>query len=92
MRPEDVGVPETTLVLGKHSGRHAVQKRCDQLGISLGRQDLDDVYRRLMALADLKKHITDEDLLAVVRDVVGAAPLAAPRDGTTHEAGYGFGV
>jgi 2-isopropylmalate synthase len=90
MRPEDVGVPATTLVLGKHSGRHALQKRCDQLGLSLGRQELDDVYRRLMALADLKKHIADEDVLAIVRDVVGAAPLAAPV--APHEAGYGFGV
>jgi 2-isopropylmalate synthase len=50
MRPEDVGVPETTLVLGKHSGRHAVQKRCDQFGLTLSRQDLDQVYRRMVTL------------------------------------------
>ena len=41
MRPEDVGVPQATLVLGKHSGRHAVQKRCEQLGLTLERQELD---------------------------------------------------
>ena len=41
MRPEDVGVPQTTLVLGKHSGRHAVQTACEQLGLSLSRRDLD---------------------------------------------------
>jgi 2-isopropylmalate synthase len=46
MRPDDVGVPATTLVLGKHSGRHAVQKRCEQLGLTLSRQDLDLVYRK----------------------------------------------
>ena len=58
MRPEDVGVPETTLVLGKHSGRHAVQKRCEQLGLTLSRHDLDEVYRRMVALADRKKHVS----------------------------------
>src|ERR1043165_3497442 len=52
MRPEDVGVPETTLVLGKHSGRHAVARRCEQLNVTLSRQDLDQVYRRMVALAD----------------------------------------
>ncbi len=41
MRPEDVGVPQTTLVLGKHSGRHAVQKNCERLGLTLSRHDLD---------------------------------------------------
>jgi 2-isopropylmalate synthase len=91
MRPEDVGVPATTLVLGKHSGRHAVQKRCEQFGLSLSRQDLDQVYRRLVTLADTQKHVTDDDLRAIVFDVSGvtAAPMG-PEIG--HESGYGFGV
>jgi len=91
MRPEDVGVPGTSLVLGKHSGRHAVQKRCEQLGLSLSRQDLDQVYRRMVTLADAQKHVTDKDLGAIVFDVCGLA--AAPMGHETgHESGYGFGV
>ena len=91
MRPEDVGVPQTTLVLGKHSGRHAVQKRCEQLGLTLSRQDLDQVYRRMVAMADVKKHIADDDLEQIVCDVCGLPrPQRASEHG--HEAGYGFGV
>ncbi len=59
-------MPQTTLVLGKHSGRHAVQKRCDSSGLTLSRRDLDDVYRRMVAVADTQKHISDEDLLDIV--------------------------
>jgi 2-isopropylmalate synthase len=93
MRPEDVGVPQTTLVLGKHSGRHAVQKRCESFGVSLSRHDLDQVYRRMVALADTKKHITDEDLLAIVAEVSGIAIAHEwHRDTAVQEAGYGFGV
>jgi 2-isopropylmalate synthase len=90
MRPEDVGVPQTTLVLGKHSGRHAVQKRCEQLGLTLSRHDLDQIYRRMVTLADIKKHVADDDLWAIVVEVCGAAAVPSARDG--QEAGYGFGV
>src|SRR5918995_5497817 len=62
MSPEDVGVPDTTLVLGKHSGRHAVQKRCEDLGFTLTRQELDSVYRRMIAMADQGKTIQDGDI------------------------------
>jgi 2-isopropylmalate synthase len=92
MRPEDVGVPATTLVLGKHSGRHAVQKRCEQFGLTLSRQDLDVVYRRMVTLADAKKHVSDEDLLAIAFEVSGRAPAPDTREAVTQEAGYGFGV
>jgi 2-isopropylmalate synthase len=92
MRPEDVGVPETTLVLGKHSGRHAVARRCEQLGVTLSRQDLDQVYRRLVALADTQKHVTDDDLRAIVFDVSGSAPGPGAADHASESAGYGFGV
>jgi 2-isopropylmalate synthase len=93
MRPEDVGVPQTTLVLGKHSGRHAVQKRCEQLGVTLSRHDLDETYRRMVALADARKRVTDQDLREIVEAVCGSA--LRPREGADallHEAGYGFGV
>jgi len=93
MRPEDVGVPRTTLVLGKHSGRHAVQKRCEQHGMTLSRHDLDEVYRRMVALADQKKHVTDEDLMEIAVDVCRTSVTGSRvRDNVAHEAGYGFGV
>jgi 2-isopropylmalate synthase len=93
MRPEDVGVPCTTLVLGKHSGRHAVQKRCEHFGLSLSRHDLDEVYRRMVAMADTKKQIDDEDLLAIAAEVSGIVLAHEWHRDTPHqEAGYGFGV
>ena len=91
MRPEDVGVLQTTLVLGKHSGRHAVQKRCEQLGYTLSRQDLDAVYLRMTTLADTQKHIHDTDLDTIVADVSGA-PRRTVTEPSAPEAGYGFGV
>ena len=69
MSPADVGVPQTTLVLGKHSGRHAVKHRCEAIGHTLTRLELDQVYRRIIALCDAQKTITDDDLLSVIQDV-----------------------
>jgi 2-isopropylmalate synthase len=77
MRPEDVGVLETKLVLGKHSGRHAVQKRCEAMGFTLTRQQLDDVYRRMISLADEKKAVLDDDLRLIAVAVCGAAKTYA---------------
>ena len=69
MSPADVGVPMTTLVLGKHSGRHAVRHRCDAIGLTLTRLELDQVYRLIIARADHQKTIGDDDLIAVVHEV-----------------------
>jgi 2-isopropylmalate synthase len=98
MRPEDVGVPATTLVLGKHSGRHAVQHRVQQLGLELSRLELDRLYRRMVALADQQKTVTDAELVQIVTDL-RAQPEASPatpgmhRQGPgTEEVGYGHGV
>ena len=66
MRPADVGVAQSTLVLGKHSGRHAVKQRCKQLGFDLSRLELDRVYREMIDLADEQKTVEDTDLLAIV--------------------------
>jgi 2-isopropylmalate synthase len=90
MRPEDVGVPRTTLVLGKHSGRHAVQKRCEQLGYELSRQHLDQCYRQMTQLADTQKHVTDADLETIIVAVSGQRRIQ--RELAAHESGYGFGV
>ena len=65
MRPEDVGIAETTLVLGKHSGRHALRQRLEALGHTLDDEALDSVFKRFKALADRKRDIRDEDLEAL---------------------------
>ena len=69
MRAEDVGAPWNPLVLGKHSGRHAVQKRCAALGFALEGEALVDVYRALMAVADDRKTISDDDIREAVAAV-----------------------
>lgn len=68
MRPEDVGL-KTSLVLGKHSGRHALQARCKQLKVTLSRLELDRAYRDVIALADTEKVITDNALLEIVERI-----------------------
>ena len=68
MRPEDVGVSSTNLVLGKHSGRHALSKRLAELGHSLDEVELEKAFIRFKELADRKKIITDLDLDALVAD------------------------
>ncbi|HEX4406993.1 MAG TPA: 2-isopropylmalate synthase [Polyangia bacterium] len=67
--PKSVGVPESRLVLGKHSGRHALKARCEELGVSLDREQLDEVYQRFSVLADNKKGLLDEEILALARGV-----------------------
>src|ERR1700759_287959 len=70
MEPKSVGVPESRLVLGKHSGRHALKARCEHLGFKLSREELDEVYRRFTALADRKKGVMNEEIAALVTEVV----------------------
>src|SRR6184192_1147001 len=66
MTPESVGVPTNELVLGKHSGRHALALRFEELGYSLDANELDGVYRRFTDLADRKKRIYDQDLISLI--------------------------
>jgi 2-isopropylmalate synthase len=74
IRPEMVGIPRSTLVLGKHSGRHGLQRRFSDLGYDLGEEQLNEVYREFIALADRKREILDEDLLALLHDSFHDAP------------------
>jgi len=99
MRPEDVGV-KTTMVLGKHSGRHAVQKRAEELGHTLSRFELDRAYRRMIALADRQKHVSDAELQAIIEEM-RAEERARDRQAEAEawtmapggaEVGYGHGV
>jgi len=66
MTPQSVGVPDSTLVLGKHSGRHALAIRCEQLGHQFDRRELDDLYKRFVALADRIKQVRDHHLLELI--------------------------
>ena len=84
MRPADVGVAHSTLVLGKHSGRHAVKQRCAQLGVELSRLELDRVYRAMIDLADRRKTIEDIDLSAIVEQVRARPPEGASQPAGQH--------
>ncbi len=68
MRPETVGVPESRLVLGKHSGRHAFRVRLEQMGYHLPPDAFEEAFRRFKALCDRKKYVTDFDLEALMAD------------------------
>ncbi len=68
MTPESVGIKTNRLVLGKHSGRHALGKKLADLGYPLSRPELDRAYARFIEIADQKKEIFDEDLIAIVHD------------------------
>ena len=78
MTPKSVGVPDSRLVLGKHSGRHALSIRCEQLGYQFDRRALDDIYRRFVRLADKIKHVEDHHLLELIRDTHKPAASATP--------------
>jgi 2-isopropylmalate synthase len=94
------------MVLGKHSGRHALKTRCEALGIVPARHELDDLYRRMIALADRQKVVHDRDLVSLwsamkrapaarpSHHVVPIRPAAhrAEEAPAAEEAGYGYGV
>ncbi len=70
MNPEDVGVEESTLLLTSRSGRHALENRLKHLGYKLTKKQLDDMFVRFKALADKKRYVFDDDLLALVEEEV----------------------
>ena len=70
MTPESVGLTKSTLVMGKHSGRHAFKAKLNELGFELGDNALNDAFRRFKDLADRKKDVYDEDIVALVDDEI----------------------
>jgi 2-isopropylmalate synthase len=74
MRPEDVGFGETMLVLGKHSGRHALESRLHKLNYKLDAKELDKVFTNFKVLADKKKEVFDDDLIALVDNEIASTP------------------
>ncbi|HEV8209046.1 MAG TPA: 2-isopropylmalate synthase [Vicinamibacterales bacterium] len=94
MKPEDVGQSVSSrLVLGRHSGRHAVQSRCETLGFTLTHEEVGDVYRAVISLGEHRKAIGDGDLRRIVDRVrTPAAAAAAASTAHVETVGYGHGV
>jgi len=76
INPKSVGVPESRLVLGKHSGRHALKNRCEDLGLHLTAAELDLVYEQMTALADNKKGLMDDEIAAMAAQSVADSKAA----------------
>jgi 2-isopropylmalate synthase len=74
MTPESVGVKTNSIVLGKHSGRHALSKKYEEMGYTLSRPELDKAYKLFTKLADQKKEIFEEDLMAILQDGIAQIP------------------
>jgi 2-isopropylmalate synthase len=70
MTPESVGLGKSTLVMGKHSGRHAFKMKLKELGFDIGDNALNEAFRRFKDLADRKKDIFDEDIVALIDDEI----------------------
>src|ERR1700760_2243038 len=76
MEPKSVGVPESKLVLGKHSGRHALAKRCEDLGAPLNKEQLDVMYHRFTAMADRKKGLRNDEIVKLAQEIIAEAKSA----------------
>ena len=79
MEPTSVGVPESRLVLGKHSGRHALVKRCADLGVKLDKVQLDVMYDRFTEAADRKKGLRNDEIAALAKEVVEQSKSAVAK-------------
>jgi 2-isopropylmalate synthase len=74
MKPEDIGIPQSKLVLGKHSGRHAFKLRLQDLGYELSESDMNSAFEKFKRLSDQKKYIFDEDIETLVSQEVSKVP------------------
>lgn len=74
MTPQSVGIPSSTLVMGKHSGRHALRKKFEELGYELTAEELERAYFFFTKLADQKKEVYDEDLITIIHDGMKIIP------------------
>jgi 2-isopropylmalate synthase len=92
MRPHDVGQTSEQLVLGRHSGRHAVQRRCETLGLSLTSDELALVYHAVITMGEHRKSVGDGDLKRIVDRVRGGGGPAPSGSTPPETVGYGHGV
>jgi 2-isopropylmalate synthase len=76
MRPEDVGITESRVVLTARTGRHGLRDRLEKLGYALSQEELNQAYQRFLAVADKKQEVFDEDLVAILHDEIHPAPGA----------------
>ncbi len=74
MKPEEVGWTGTNLVIGKHSGKHATEKLLRDAGYELNEEQINKIMKKIKALADKKKELTREDIMAIAADIAGALP------------------
>jgi len=89
MRPEDVGISKTNLVLGKHSGRHALRDRIVSLGYHLNEEQLNKVFEGFKVLADKKKEVYDADIEALAEEQIHKGPALWTLEAVTCNAGSG---
>ncbi len=73
MRPEDIGIPASRLVFGKHSGRHGFEEKTRSLGFTLTPEQLNEAYEKFIVLADKKKSVYDADIEAIIDQQIGSA-------------------
>ena len=92
MRPQDVGQQPEQLVIGRHSGRHAVQRRCDALGLQITGTEIEHVYRAVIAFAEHRKIVGDGDLRRIVERVRSGHSAPEDVNGAVEHVGYGHGV
>ena len=92
MRPQDVGQPAAQLVLGRHSGRHAVQRRCEVIGLGISPAELELVYRAVITMGEQRKSVNDAELRRIVERLREGETPSAPGHGHTETVGYGHGV
>jgi len=74
MRPEDVGISESRVVLTARTGRHGLRNRLEKLGYALSDEEMDQAYARFLSVADKKQEVFDEDLMAILHDEIHPAP------------------
>jgi 2-isopropylmalate synthase len=89
MRAEDIGIEGSELVLGKHSGRHAFRDKLTRMGVTLNDAEVERTYNRFIELADKKKHVYDDDIMAIVREGFDVHPNAYELDYLHVSAGTG---
>ncbi|MFH1460358.1 MAG: 2-isopropylmalate synthase [Candidatus Omnitrophota bacterium] len=87
IKPEDVGFYGEGLVLGKHSGRHALFQRLGQIGFKLNKQQLQDAFTRFKELADKKKEVFEEDLISIVEEQIQGLPEVWALEGLEFHGG-----
>jgi 2-isopropylmalate synthase len=92
MRPEDVGQPSARLVLGRHSGRHAVQRRCEAIGVDVSPAELEHVYRAVITMGEHRQAVGDGDLRRIVERLREGEIAADPGAAHVETVGYGHGV